>query len=473
MGKVARLIFLLLLLSSWITSPVTSQGLFESSQSRNHETLVSSKLSLGGFIRSVAYTAHSPETDNYYLQSGYGQVGLLLDAKAGDWAAAKADIRFRYGTEFQQALSQAEIREAYIDIWTGPLSFKIGKMITPWGKGTFFNPVDKLTPLDPTVRSPEEDDMKLGFWGIQGGINLGRFMKLTATWKPLYQASVLLIDPVPMPSYVNFLDPEYPGVELNQGSYGINYKLFTSFMDFSLYWYEGYNNWPGIGYDSFNMDTLTMDPLALNLYEKAYKIRMAGADLSIPVGSWIIRAEGAWQHTLEAPGSAEYLPFHELSYTAEIERSGTHFNLVAGYQGKYIIDYTSPVADPSLMAGQEQFYQLLQTGVIPTGESIDGIIREQIGSFNRLYNYQLEEFYNTLFLVVKLFLWHDQVELTLPVISYLTTSEWVFQPGISFKPLDGLNISAGYSALYGPDDSLMDMVGPTLNAGYLSIKLTF
>ena len=35
-----------------------------------------------------------------------------------------------------------------------------------------------------------------------------------------------------MPSYVNFLDPEYPGVELNQGSYGLNYSLFTSFMDF-------------------------------------------------------------------------------------------------------------------------------------------------------------------------------------------------------------------------------------------------
>ncbi len=90
-----------------------------------------------------------------------------------------------YGTEFQQTLSQAEIREAYIDIWKGPLSLKIGKMITPWGKGSFFNPTDKLTPLDPTVRSPEEDDMKLGFWGIQAGVNLGRFMKLTATWKPV------------------------------------------------------------------------------------------------------------------------------------------------------------------------------------------------------------------------------------------------------------------------------------------------
>ncbi len=44
----------------------------------------------------------------------------------------------------------------------------------------------------------------------------------------------------------------------------------------------------------------------------------------------------------------EYLPFHELSYTAEIERNGTHFNLLAGYYGKYIIDFTPPQAEPSL-----------------------------------------------------------------------------------------------------------------------------
>jgi hypothetical protein len=401
----------------------------------------------------VVYTAQSPQTDNYYLQSAYGQVGLLLDAKAGGWASAKADIRFRYGTEFQQTISQAEIRESFVDIWKGPLSLRFGKMITPWGKGTFFNPADKLTPLDPTVRSPAEDDMKLGFWGMQGGLNLGRLMKLTATWKPLFQPSVLLIDPVPMPAYVTFLDPDFPGVELNQGSYGINYNLYTSLLDISLYWYAGYGNWPGIGYDSFILDSLTMNPVALNLLEKAYKIRMAGADFTIPAGSWIFRAEGSWQQTVESPESAEYLPFHEISYTAEIERSGTHYNMLAGYLGKYIIDYTVPLAEPSLLAGQQQIFELMQTGFIPTGEAIDGMIREQVGAFNRLYNYQMEELYHTLFLAVKMFLWHDQIELTIPVISYLTTHEWVFQPGISYKPLDGLNISAGYSALYGPEEN--------------------
>jgi len=460
---VARVIFLIVL-SIWITSPAASQGLFESSLSGNHETLVSSKLSLGGFIRTVAYTAQNPENDKYYFQSAYAQVGLLLDAKAGDWASAKADVRFRFGTEYQETFYQADLREAYINLWKGPFSLKMGKMITPWGKASFFNPTDKLTPLDPTVRSPEEDDMKLGYWGLQGGIKLGAHMNLTATWKPLYQASILLIDPIPMPPYVNFLEPEYPGVELNEGSYGIQYSVFTSALDFSLYWYEGYSTWPGIAYESFAMDSVSMEPVALNLYEKAYKIRMLGADFSVPVGSWIFRAEGAWQQTAESPESAEYLPLDEISYTAEFERNGTYFNFIAGYQGKYLPDYSPLDSEPSLLP---------QSGYIPAPEEINEMIRGQIGAFNRLYNYQIEEFYHTAFLSLKFFLLHDQLELNFPVINYITTGEWIIQPGISYKPVDGLKISAGYNALFGPEESLLDMVGPTLNAVFLSIKLSF
>ncbi|MFH0758721.1 MAG: DUF1302 family protein [Bacteroidota bacterium] len=455
-----------------ILTPAFSQSLFESSQS-NNEKLVSSNLHLGGFIRSLAYMANTPETDQLYLQSAYGQAGLLLEANAGSWASAKTDIRFRYGTEFGEPVSEVDFREAYIDIWAGPASFRIGKLITPWGKGTVFNPTNKLTPLDPTVRSPVEDDMMLGSWAVQGRINLGSSMKLTATWKPLYQSSVLLIDPVPMPGYVNFLKPDYPGTELNEGSYGLNYDVFTSAADLSLYWFDGYHHWPGIAYDSYIPDTLTMEPLALNLLEKAYRIRMAGLDFSIPLGSWVFRAEGAWQQATESHDQAEYLPFPEISYTAELERSGTHLSILAGYYGKFILDYTPSAAEPSLSAGQEQFLQMIGAGIVPTGEAIDGMIRERIGAFNRLYNYQMEELYHTVFIVGKAFLLHDKIEITIPLIHHLTTGEWIVQPGVSFMPADGIKLTGGFSGLFGPEESLYDMVGPVLNAAYLSAQLSF
>jgi len=469
----------MLKLSWWIVvmflgiTSAFSQSLFESSLSGNHENFVNNSISLGGFIRSVTYVANTPDDEIKYLQGVYVQGALLLNGKAGEWATGKAEIRFKYGNEFQESISEMEIREAYVDLSAGPAGLRAGKLISPWGKGTVFNPVEKITPLDPTVRSPDKDDIFLGVWALQGRINLGSSMKLTGTWKPLYQSSVLLIDPVPMPDYLFFLDPVFPGVELKEGSYGINYDLHSQAIDASLYWFDGYHHWPGIGFDSFVIDSSTMEPIALSIMEHAYRIRMLGMDFSIPVGSWILRAEGVWQQSTKPHEEHEYVPYPELSYTAEVERSGSHATWLAGYYGKYILDYSSSVAEPSLSAGQEQFLQLMQLGMPLTNETIDGLINEQVSAFNRLYNYQLEKIYHTIFLVWNGNFWHDRLELSMPVIYNITTEEWIVQPGISYTPDDGIKISMGFSGLYGPENSLYDMVGPVLNAGYLSIKLTF
>ncbi|MEA3461814.1 MAG: DUF1302 family protein, partial [Bacteroidota bacterium] len=402
-----------------------------------------------------------------------GQAGLLMKAKAGSRATAVADIRFRYGTEWQQNISEIELREAYVDLQTGPAGFKLGKLISPWGKGTLFNPTNKITPMDPTTRSPDTDDMNLGIWALQGSVSLGSYLELSATWNPLYQPGKLLIDPIPMPDYVNFLEPDYPGVELDDGTYGIQLDLHAPAMDAALYWFDGYHSWPGIAYDSFIMDTLTMEPQALNILEKAYRIRMAGVDFSIPVGSWIFTAEGAWFEATESHEGVEYLPFPELSYTAEIEKSGSWLTVIAGYYGKYILDFSPALAEPVLSAEQEQFLPLLQGGTDLNYELVDAAVREQISAFNRLYNYQLEEYYHSSFLVLKGDFLHSTLELSLPLIYNITTEEWIAQPSISWMPADGLRVKAGFSGLWGIENSLYDLVGPVLNAGFIGMTLTF
>ena len=450
-----------------------SQGLFESSLSGDVDDAGSKNLSIGGFIRSALYLGNTPIGEDIYLQSAYGQAGLLLKAKAGSVATARADIRFRFGSEWQKGFSDLEIREAYVDLQTGPAGFRFGKLISPWGKGTVFNPVDKITPLDPTVRSPNPDDRYLGIWALQGRINMGKSLKLTATWNPLYQPGILLIDPVPMPPYVSFLEPDYPGVELDEGSYGVNMDLHASALDASLYGFHGYHSWPGIAFDSFVMDTIHLEPLALDLFEKAYRINMAGADFSIPLGSWIIRAEGAWMAPTEERGSKEYLPFPELSYAGEIEVDASWLTLIAGYHGKYILEYTVPEADASLSSGPAQFVPLMEAGIPITGALVNEAVKGQIDAFNRLYNYQLEEFYHTAFLVLKGNFLHDALELELPVVYHITTGEWIVQPALSWMAADGINIKAGYSGFFGPSESLFDMIGPTLNAGYIAMTLSF
>jgi hypothetical protein len=454
-------------------SVVMGQGLFESNLLENPGEQGRDHISIGGFLRSALYLGNTPLEEDPYLQSAYGQASLQLTARAGTKASAHADLRFRYGTEWQQPVSELEIREAYVDLQTGPAGFKIGKLISPWGKGTLFNPTNKLTPMDPIRRSPEIDDMNLGIWAVQGDVNLGSYLKLTGTWNPLYQPGKLLIDPIPMPGYVTFLEPEYPGVTLNKGSYGFSLDLHAPLLDASLYWFDGYHNWPGIAFDSFEMDSVSMEPIVMKIYEKAYRIRMAGADISVPVGSWILRAEGAWFRSTKSHDGIEYLPFPELSYTAEIERSGSWLTAIAGYYGKYIMDFTPALAEPVLSAGQEQLLPLIQGETIITADVVDNMVKEQVAAFNRLYNYQLEELYHSAFLVLKANLLHDKVEISLPVIYNITTEEWTTQPTIAWAPADGLHVKAGYSGFWGGENSLYDLVGPVLNAGFVSMTVTF
>lgn len=449
------------------------QGLFESTLAEGSESSGEKYLSMGGFIRSAAYLGKTALEEDPYLQSGYGQAGLVMKAKAGTIATAVAEIRFRYGTEWQQHISEIELREAYVDLQTGPVGFRFGKLISPWGKGTLFNPTSKLTPMDPTSRSSETDEMNLGIWALQGSVNMGSSLKLSATWNPLYQPGKLLIDPIPMPDYVSFLEPDYPGVKLKESSYGIRLDVRAPVLDAAFYWFDGYHNWPGIAFDSFILDTLSMEPVALNILEKAYGIRMAGVDFSIPVGSWIITAEGAWIQANNSQIGKEYIPFRELSYTAEIEKSGSWWTVIAGYYGKYIIDFFPALAEPALSAEQEQFLPLMQGGMILSSEVVEGLVREQVAAFNRLYNYQLEEFYHSTFLVLKGDLFHNTLEIHAPVIYNISTDEWIAQPSISWIPVDGFRLKAGFNGMWGGENSLYDLVGPVLNAGFISMTLTF
>jgi hypothetical protein len=314
--------------------------------------------------------------------------------------------------------------------------------------------------------------MNLGIWALQGSVNMGSYLKLAATWNPLYQPGKLLIDPMPMPDYVNFLEPDYPNVNLDEGSYGIQLDLRAPALDAALYWFDGYHNWPGIAFDSFILDTLSMEPVALNLYEKAYRIMMAGLDFSIPLGSWIFTAEGAWLQATEDYEGVEYLPFPEFSYAAEIEKSISWLTVIAGYYGKYIMDFVPAQASPELAAEQEQFVPLMEEGMLTT-EMVGGAVREQIAAFNRLYNYQLEEYYHTSFLVLRGDFLHNMLEIEIPVIYNITTEEWAAQPAISWMPTDGIRVKAGYSGFWGGKNTLYDLVGPVLNAGFIAMTLTF
>ena len=466
-------ILIIIILTTIFHSSLQGQGLFESALSGSGTSSDPENLSLGGFIRSVAYAGNTPGEDDPYLQSLYAQAALTLETAPKSWARARAEIRFRQGSEFGREISELDLREAYLELFSSSAGLRIGRLISPWGKGTMFNPTGKLTPMDPTVRSPVADDRYLGTWGTEGYMHFGNNHRFTAHWRPLFRPSTLLIEPVPMPDYVQFADPRFPGLELREGSYGLNYEFFSSVMDGSLYWFQGYHHWPGIMLESFSLNGENMLPESLELRQRAYRIRMAGADLSVPVRSWIIRAEGAWQQTRRSRGDQEYLPFPEVSYVAEIERGSQWWTLVAGYYGKYILDFYEASAPPSLSADEEMINSTSGNGMMPSPGMLEQAFRDRVAAFNRLYNYQLREYYHTAFLSFRGSWLGERLELELPATFNLTTGEWMIRPVLALKPGNGMIFSAGYHGMFAPGGELYDLVGPVLNAAWLSAQFSF
>ena len=146
----------------------------------------------------------------------------------------------------------------------------------------------------------------------------------------------------------------------------------------SLYGFQGYHTWPGIRYDSFSLDAASMQPEALLLALKAYRIQMLGVDLSIPLGSWIWTSEGAWFRSLEDQASHEYLPFPELSYASELERNWEHVHLLAGYYGKSILNFQPPSVEPGLEADIGGLPPPDVANPAPDPALLDPLLREQV-----------------------------------------------------------------------------------------------
>ena len=124
-------------------------------------------------------------------------------------------------------------------------------------------------------------------------------------------------------------------------------------------------------------------------------------------------------------------------------------------------DGNTAASDTPSLAGQESRYLSTATLAYQNGQRKHDLMTSAVSGLSSQVIDDMSAYYA------------EQQPVPRQVRTPLTTEEWIFRPDISSTPADGIKISVGYSGMYGPGNSLYDMVGPVLNAGYLSIKLTF
>ncbi len=452
---------------------VSGQSLFETSLNAA-DTTRGGSIILGGFIRSAAYFSFDREESKVCIQSLYSQFGLSALAEAGKFGNAFAEVRYRTGNEFGEKINQVELREAYVNLFLGPVAIKAGKQIFSWGSTAFINPSDQFSPVNPVIRSPESGDLRIGTWALETNFLINTSSSLHFVWLPFHVSSVLLTEPFNFPEYIDLNSSHLSQGPLNRSSFGIKYDLRTSVLDLDLSYYNGYRNTPSISLDTAIFNFTTFQPERISLLERSCRIHSTGLNLTVPIGSYLFRSEIAWMDFTGEQDAGTKLPLPELTYAFEVEQSGANVTFIAGYYGKYILDFVDGDFTPALLTdGFPDPATIFPPGSIPEFQDVTGYVDQQVEGFNRLYNYQQKEFYHSAYLSLTVSMLHNMIELDVPGMYNFTAAEFTLMPALKFNISDNFSFTMGSYSLFGKENSLYDMAGPVLNAAYGMLQLKF
>ncbi|MFP4488972.1 MAG: hypothetical protein ACLFN1_06675, partial [Bacteroidales bacterium] len=97
----------------------------------------------------------------------------------------------------------------------------------------------------------------------------------------------------------------------------------------------------------------------------------------------------------------------------------------------------------------------------------------QISSFNRLYNYQLDEYSHYAGLSLSYEKGYATVKPSLNILYNISAAEYMINPIIKIKPSDNIELLTGADTYGGKDNSLFDMIRERLNSIYTGIRIVF
>ncbi len=426
----------------------------------------------GGFVRAGLYSWISQSNNRPYVSTGFSDLGFRMEAGNGFNFKAFADLRYRYGSEFLKPVSRFDVREAYVNVNGKKWDITAGQKIIKWGRCDFTNPISKLSPQNMISRSPDREDMDLGNLLAELKWYPSDHISLTAVTIPFYRPSTLLIDPIPLPENTVINQTASLITDSKMFGYGLRSDFHLKGIDFSLSWFEGYDPVPGAALDKFTLDLTQTVPVAYTeISMEPYKTRVLGFDFETTAGAYGIRGEAAWSAPPLSYKSYEYVALPEIDWVAGIDRMAGIWHFTAEYSGKYIIDFAPASAEPII--GTATDYSKLAGMLAIPGFDINEYIRQEVGAFDRLYNYQLEKYYHSIGLRVEADMNYGKLMPSVYSMYNITSRDLLLIPEIRYKPADGLAITAGAEIYSGKSGSLYDIINDFMDGVYVSLRVDF
>jgi hypothetical protein len=446
-----RLFFLLPFL--FYSGSIFSQGLFETASQSTTNTN-EQVFQLNGFVRGSVFGAG----DIYDFTNAFGEVSLQTHLKK-DKFVMNADIRFRSGYNFNQPVSEFEIKEAYAGINTNSFDLFLGEQIVSWGRTDGFNPTNNITPNNYFFFSANPNDQKIPNFMMKADIRFSPQVDWEIIAIPIFRPSMYRYDLFDMGENVLFADAILPDKTLKNGTWATKLNIELSGIGFSASWFRGYD--PFYGFDLKSVDFKTGIPVVTNV-PSFYMKNALGIDVELPLGTWILRGEGAYNLT-ENSDNEMYIPNDDLNYVAAIEHDFGGFLTIIQYVGTYTFDFselTVPVlSDPANMMAQLQY--------------ANEMINYESASFNKKIFHQQEKMNHAVSIVISKDFAYETINTELTGYYNFTSKECLIRPKLSCKIGSALTATAGYSFMKGPDKSIFSYAAPIMNGAFIELKASF
>lgn len=419
-------------------------------------------INLSGYTRTTGYLGVSKKEDPA-LRSLYSETSLKIKAKAGSIGQAYTDIRYRAGAEYGSEFSAITIREAYIDVYLSKVQFRIGKQISPWGRADGWNPTDNLTPYDYFARSPDPDDMRIGNYRIRGQYQPMTWLKIEADLVPVYTPSVYRFDMIDMPDFVSISQPLNPGFEWDKSSVAGRLDLIFPAIEGSVSWFRGYDPLPMLRSGALQIPPLA--ELRLELLQSPFRQQTFGADFASVIGKTGMRGEIAWKTPEKGDSADPCLPNSDIQWVISFDREVGPFRIIAGYQGRFVQDFTNADPPPDFNSAM-----LSDPGILLM---LPAYVAGQVGYYNRILYDQTHEWSHSALIRPSVTLLHENLDLEISSVYNFTTGEYLVYPKATYHLADGLIASAGYQYYDGDRYTRFSWIKRAFNGPLIELRLTF
>ncbi len=431
-----------------------AQELSDSAPATGVEENFVNRLEFNGYTRGSIYGG----SEHYDYTSAFGEFCLQ-----GKLSAAKtflfSDIRIRGGISLGEEFTSIQLKEAYAGYSGDRIDLFLGNQIVSWGRTDGFNPTNNITPNDYFFLSGEPDDQKLSNFMLRTKFRISGNYDIEIVGIPFYVPSVYRYDLFDMGSSANFTAIELPEKSIKNSSFATRLNAELPSVGFSLSWFRGYD--PYHGFDLKQISWTDLLPAA-TYSPKPYLKNTLGVDFALPLGSWIVKGEMAYDYTYDYDTNI-YIPAPGFSYVAGIEHSLAGFTLIFQYIGKYVTGFNPlhvPIlADPLSTPAQVQY--------------AEDLISYESALFNRKIFNQQEETNHAFSLAVNRSFAYDTWMMELTGYYNITSEEYMIRPKVTWKLTDALQVSAGGSYMDGPDKTIFDYASPIMSGAFVELKANF